>query len=93
MPTAFPIPPTGLNFLSTSASALVKTGAGQCHLILVTASTAGTVKLWDAVSAAGTVIVDTMSVNANEEYDIPAQFNTGLYITIGGTATVTVFYI
>jgi hypothetical protein len=34
-----------------------------------------------------------MSVNANEEYDIPAQFNTGLYITIAGTATVTVFYI
>jgi hypothetical protein len=50
MPTAFPIPPTGLNYLSTSASALVKTGAGQCHLILITASTAGTVKLWDAVS-------------------------------------------
>jgi hypothetical protein len=93
MPVALPIPPTGLNFLSTSASALVKTGAGVCHLILVTASTSGTVKLWDAVSAAGTVIVDTLSVNAGEEYDIPAGFTNGLYITIGGTATVTVFFI
>lgn len=93
MPAVPPIPPTGLVAKSMSASGLVKTGEGVCHLILITSSSSLTVKLWDSTSAAGTVIVDTMAVNANEEYDIPAQFTTGLYVTLGGTGTLTVFYV
>lgn len=93
MPAVPPIPPTGLPYKALSASGLVKDGAGVLHLMLITASTALTVKLWDNTAASGTVIIDTMAVNAGEEYDLPAQFTTGLYVTLGGTGTLTVFYV
>lgn len=84
---------------SISASALIKTGDGQIGGILIASATAGTVKIWDSLTAAGTVIVDTTtgyttSATASPVYlDIPAGFSTGLFVTIGGTATITVFYL
>lgn len=89
-----PIPPTGLSYLNLAASGLVKTGVGDCALILVTSSSSLTIKLWDGVAASGTVITATMAVDAKEEYDIPAHFSTGLYVEfVAGTGSLTVFYI
>lgn len=93
MPT-LPTPPTGLNYKQLSASGLVKTGEGDCHLLLISSSSSLVVKIWDGVAASGTVIVSNMAVAAKEEYDIPAHFATGLYVeVISGTGAFTVFFI
>ena len=54
----------------------------------------GTLKFWDNTSAATTVIFNTITLAAGERYiDLgDVAFNTGLYLTIGGTADVTVVY-
>jgi hypothetical protein len=79
-------------YKNLSASALVRTGAGQLLGIFVASSSSGTVKLWDNTSAATTVIINTTSVAAGTFYPVPATFSTGLYVTIGGTADITVFF-
>ena len=89
-----PTPPTGLNFLSLSASGLVKTGPGDCVLILITSSSSLNIRLYNNTAASGTVITATMAVDAKEEYDIPAHFTTGLYVEfVSGTGSLTVFYL
>ena len=81
-------------YRNLAASALVKTGAGKVVGIIVGSHSSGTIKLWDNTSAATTVLVNTMTLAAGERnvplYD--AAFNTGLYVTIGGTADITVVY-
>lgn len=93
MPAAPSTPPTSLNYKSMSASALVKTGAGTVFKVTVASSTSGTIKLWDNTSAAGTVMLDTMSVFPGEQYEFSWGFTTGLYITLGGTVNITVDFI
>jgi hypothetical protein len=79
-------------YKNLSASGLVRTGAGQLLGIFVASSSSGTVKVWDNTSAATTVIVNTTSVSAGTFYPMPFAFNTGLFITIGGTADITVAF-
>lgn len=84
----------GNKYVNLTASALVKTGQGVVKGIIVASHSAGTVKLWDNTSAATTVLVDTMTLAASERF-IPlydTAFRTGLYVTIGGTANITVVY-
>ena len=81
-------------YVNTAASVLIKTGAGNLVGMTINSHTTGTVKFWDNTSAATTVLVETMSLFVGER-NIPfygAKFNTGLFITIGGTANVTVYY-
>ena len=88
------MPIIGNKYANLSASALVKTGQGVVRGIVVGSHSSGTIKLWDNTSAVTTVIVNTMTLAAGERfiplYDI--QFRTGLYVTIGGTADITVVY-
>ncbi len=81
-------------YKNISASALIKTGYGIVEGIIINSHTSGTIKLWDNTSAATTVICNTMTLAASERfiplYDI--NFSTGLYVTIGGTADITVVY-
>jgi hypothetical protein len=82
------------NRVNLSASALVKTGYGAVHGIVINSHSSGTLKLWDNTSAAGTVLFNTMTFAVGERF-IPlygASFNTGLYATIGGTADITIIY-
>lgn len=81
-------------YVNISASALVKTGAGVIKGIVINSHTSGTIKLWDNTSAATTVLCNTITLASGERW-IPffeGSFNTGLYVTIGGTADITVFY-
>lgn len=81
-------------YKNLSASGLVHTGYGKVVGIVVASHTSGTVKLWDNTSAATTVLVNTMTLAAGERF-IPlydATFTTGLYVTIGGTADITIVY-
>lgn len=85
-------------YSNLTASALLKTGTGTVAGIIINSHTSGTVKLWDNTSAAGTVICNTITFSAvatTGERFIPLfdlAFNTGLYVTIGGTADITVVY-
>jgi len=77
-----------------TASGLVKTGDGIVKGIVVASHTAGTIKLWDAVSAATPVLLNTMTLAVGERW-VPlfdAEFTVGLFVTIGGTADITIIY-
>lgn len=86
------IPPTGCKYVNLSASGLVKTGPGVLYMVKCASASSGTVKLWDNTAASGTVIQNTMAIDAKEEHYFPAEFATGLYITIGGTADITAYF-
>lgn len=80
--------------INLTASALVKTGSGRVQGIVINSHTAGTLKLWDSLTATGTVMFETITLAVGERF-IPmygATFGTGLFITIGGTANITVMY-
>lgn len=77
-----------------SASALIKTGSGRVHGVIINSHTTGTLKLWDSLTATGTVIHETMTFAVGERF-IPMfgeTFGTGLFATIGGTANLTIIY-
>lgn len=76
-----------------AASALVKTGPGILKGVFVGTTTGLTLKFWDNTSAAGTVVLETTAAfTVPGFHEVPAAFSTGLYVTIGGTGTFTVFY-
>ena len=86
------------NYTQASATTQVKVGAGKLYGIFVSASSSGTLTIYDsqASSASDPKIVDTFTVAASTTYlNIPAGlfFNKGLYIVLAGTsASFTVAY-
>lgn len=89
-----PVPASQFSYKAISASTLIKTGPGQCVFFKVSSSSSLTVKVWDNTSAAGTVILNTMAVDAKEEHALPAEFTTGLYFEfVAGSGALTVFYV
>jgi len=79
-------------YTNLSASALIATGPGVIVGVVVNSHTSGTLKFWDNTSAATTVIFNTITLAAGERW-IPlfgAKFTVGCYLTVGGTADVTV---
>ena len=77
---------------SVSASGLIVTGPGMINSIVVSSGTALTIKLWDSLTASGTVILETtvaVTPTAPFTLDIKAAHATGLFLTIGGTGAVT----
>jgi len=80
-------------YKNITESTLIRTGDGVLLGIFVaSASSTPTIKVWDAVSAAAPIIVNTFTPSAGVFYPIPATFGTGLYVTIGGTVDCTVFW-
>ncbi|MDE3021961.1 MAG: hypothetical protein KGI54_08885 [Pseudomonadota bacterium] len=74
-----------------SASGLAKSGAGVLGGIYVGTSTALTIKVWDSLTASGTVILETTSaLTAGSFINLPVAFSTGCFITVGGAGTFTV---
>lgn len=79
-------------YTNLSASALLATGPGVLVGVVINSHSSGTLKFWDSLTAANTVIFNTNTLAAGERW-IPlfgAKFSTGCYLTIGGTADVTV---
>lgn len=67
--------------------ATVNRGPGVAVAILVSSHTNGTIKLWDSLTATGTVLLDTYTYPAGSS-TIPlhgAIFVTGLFADMGGT--------
>jgi hypothetical protein len=86
------------NYTQTAATTQIKVGAGKLFGIFVSASSSGTLTIYDsgASSNSDPKISDTFSVTAGTTYlNIPAglYFNKGLYIVLAGTsAAFTVVY-
>jgi hypothetical protein len=86
------------NYTQTAATTQIKVGAGKLFGIFVSASSSGTLTIYDSGSSAtgDPKIVDVFTVSASTTYlNIPAglYFNKGLYIVLGGTsAAFTVAY-
>ena len=81
-------------YKNLSASGLVETGQGTLQGVIVNSHSSGTLKFWDNTSATTTVLFNTITLAAGERW-IPffgAKFTIGLYLTIGGTADITVIY-
>ena len=76
------------SYKQMAASGLVKTGAGQLIGIVVS-SGSPTIKVWDSTAASGAILVNTMQV-AVGFWAMPFNFTVGLYVTITGTAEITV---
>lgn len=75
-----------------SASGAAQVGPGMMGGILVGTSTSLTIKVWDSLSATGTVILETTAaLTAGTYLTIPAAFSIGCFITVGGAGTFTVF--
>ena len=86
------------NYTQTAATTQVKVGAGKLFGIFVSASSSGTLTIYDsgASDTNDPKIVNTFTVTAGTTYlNIPAglYFNKGLYIVLAGTsAAFTVAY-
>jgi 4-hydroxybenzoate polyprenyltransferase len=81
------------NYLNLSASGQVSATRGRLMGIFCASSTAGTAKVWDNTAGSGTVLVNTFSLVPGVYYPIPGKFLTGCYVTLGGTADITVFFL
>ena len=82
-------------YKNLSASGQIKAGAGYVSGIIVNSHTIGTLKLWDSLTATGSVICNTIAFNNTDRtiFLLELAFTTGLYATIGGTAAdITVVY-
>lgn len=88
--------PDNTGYLNGTSSQSVKAGPGQVLGIAVNSHTNGTIKLWDNTAGSGTVILNTVTFAAGPTlWTLPSggvNFNTGLFITVGGTIDYTVFY-
>ena len=86
------------NYMQLAATTQVKVGAGKLFGIFVSASSSGTLTVYDtcAGSTSNGTISNTIIVVAGSQYlSFPAGifFNNGLYIVLGGTsAEFTVVY-
>lgn len=73
-----------------TASGLVITGPGRLAGYIVNSSSSGTLKAWDNTTGSSPVIHDTMALAVGMHmFPKPVRFATGLYLTVGGTISVT----
>lgn len=81
-------------YTNLTASGLVKTGDGGVLGIIINSNSSGTIKMYDSLTASGTVFNDTISLGATERNIafFGKTFYTGLYVEIGGTANISVVY-
>lgn len=83
-----------VRFLNTTGSGLIKTGLGTVHGVIVNSHTSGTIKFSNGTTAVndmmGTYTFPSGSQVAN--FGAGMRFDTGLYVTVGGTANVTILY-
>lgn len=85
----------GYAVVTQAAAATLKTGPAAFYGLTVTASTAGTVTIYDNTAASGTVLFTKSSLAVGDvihfgSFGIAAK--NGLHVVCGGTATVNVIY-
>lgn len=86
-----PTEPTKYKNKTASADA-VKGGPGVLHGMYVNSTSSGTIKIYDSLTQADTVINNTITPAVGYHNLGDTAFATGLSITIGGTLDVTLYY-
>lgn len=82
-------------YLNGTTSQQIVAGAGRAYGVIVNSHTSGTMKLWDSLTATGTVIVNTFTFPAGSGmyiFPVSVDFYTGLFLTVGGTLDYTILY-
>lgn len=85
----------GYAVVTQAAAAQVKTGPAGLFGIVVTASTSGTVTVYDNTSAAGTVLFTKSSLAVGDVIHFGGNgiaAKSGLHVVVGGTGTVNILY-
>lgn len=77
--------------LAVSTNA-VKNGPGILVGMYVNSTSSGTIKIYDSITQAGTVMNNTITPAVGPHSLFNGTFSTGLSITIGGTLDVTLYY-
>lgn len=86
--------PEGTTFVNLTASAnATRSGAGILVGMYVNSTSSGTIKIYDSLTQANTVINNTITPAIGWHNLGNATFSTGLSETIGGTLDVTIYYI
>lgn len=79
-------------YTNGTTSQSIRTGTGLVYGIIVNSHTSGTMKLWDALTATGSVIINTFTFPTGSGiymFTTPIEFYTGLFATVGGTIDYT----
>lgn len=79
-------------YKNLTATGAIKTKPGVLRGMYVNSTTAGTIKLWDSLSASGLVMNNTITPAVGWHDLGNTGFSIGLYATIGGTLDVTLYY-
>ena len=85
----------GYKTVTQAAAATVKTGPAGLFGIVVTASTAGTVTVYDNTAASGTVLFTKTALSVGDVIQfggVGIAAKNGLHVVVGGTGTVNVLY-
>lgn len=83
----------GAKYTNGTASAQIVAGRGRVYGVIVNSNSSGTFKLWDSLTATGTVICNTYTVASGSSvitFPEPIEFYTGLFLTVGGTLDYTI---
>ena len=77
-----------------SASGAIKNTPGVLVGVVINSHSSGTLKFWNNTEGSGNVLFNTITLHTSERYInlFNANFDTACYLTIGGTADVTVLY-
>ena len=89
------IPYVGYRQITQAAATTVKTGPSKLCGIIVTASSSGTITIYDNTSATGTVLFTKTALAVGEVIHfggLGVSASKGLHVVCGGTATVNVLY-
>jgi hypothetical protein len=61
--------------------------------IFCSASTSGTVTIYDSATTTTTAkVIDTVTLTAGTWYTMPIAFASGIYVVVGGTLSATIVY-
>lgn len=81
--------------VTQAAAATVKTGPAGLFGIIVTASTSGTITIYDNTVASGTVLFTKTTLAVGEVIHfggLGIAAKNGLHVVVGGTGTVNILY-
>lgn len=82
--------------VTQAAAATIKTGPAKFFGLIVTASSSGTVTIYDNTTNSGTVVFTKSSLAVGDVIHlggIGLAAKNGLHVVCGGTATVNVLYV
>lgn len=81
------------SYISTATTTLVKSGGGRIHSVVVGETAAGTITLYDGLTAGGTVFAVLKASIAEGDYLLDVEFNTGLTVVTAAASKLTVTFI